>query len=185
MGAVRKNGEVKDIGGGGYLVDCGISGFDLGREVLNVALSVEDGRIEKSVIANLFYERTQQRVRTHLKTVYAKGKAYIASFAPMAFTALEQGDAAAKAVVEKCVAEFEKLLLAVHKAWSKEQCEITLFGGLSKKFSVIENFLSDSIKSKIIFKMPKYPIIYGLMKEFIEENGFAETFYQSYMQFSK
>lgn len=85
VGAVKKKGIIKDIGGGGYLVDCGISGFDLGSEVLNAALSVEDGRIEKSVIADLFYERTKESVRAHLKTVYAKGKAYIASFAPMAF----------------------------------------------------------------------------------------------------
>ena len=145
VGAVKKNGKIKDIGGGGYLVDCGISGFDLGSEVLNVALSVEDGRIESSLIADLFYERTKEGVREHLKTVYAKGKPYIASFAPLAFIALEQGDLVAKSIFKKCVAEFEKVLWAIYRAWGQEKCEITLFGGLVQKFSVIEQFLSDDI----------------------------------------
>ncbi len=180
VGAVKKKGIIKDIGGGGYLVDCGISGFDLGSEVLNAALSVEDGRIEKSVIADLFYERTKESVRAHLKTVYAKGKAYIASFAPMAFQALELGDSAAKHIFEKRVSEFEKLLSAMYRTWGEKTCEITLFGGLTKKFSAIWQFLSEEIKQKITFRMPKYPIIYGLMKDFIEENNFSEIFYKDY-----
>ena len=180
VGAVKKNGKIKDIGGGGYLVDCGISGFDLGSEVLNVALCVEDGRIEKSVIADLFYERAKESVRAHLKTVYAKGKPYIASFAPMAFVALEQGDSAVRAVFQKCVFEFEKLLWTIYKTWDDEVCEITLFGGLVQKFSVIEQFLSEEIRRKIIFKTPKYPIIYGLMKDFVEDEAFAENFYKEY-----
>lgn len=182
VGAVKKKGNVKDVGGGGYLVDCGISGFDLGREVLNVALSVEDGRIEKSIIADLFYERTKESVRTHLKKVYAKGKAYIASFAPMAFFALEQGDLAAKSVFKKCVFEFEKLLWAMYKEWGKEICEITLFGGLTQRFCMIEQFLSEELKGKFVFKTPKYPIIYGLMKDFAKDKDFAETFYQQYAE---
>jgi N-acetylglucosamine kinase-like BadF-type ATPase len=152
----------------------------LGSEALNVALCVEDGRIEKSVIADLFYEKAQESVRSHLKTVYAKGKPYIASFAPMVFAALSQGDEAAERVLEKCVAEFEKLLWAVYRAWGENTCEITLFGGLTKQFSVIERFLSAEIKGKITFKMPKYPIIYGLMKDFVDDENFADTFHGEY-----
>lgn len=182
VGAVSKNGIVKDIGGGGYLVDCGVSGFDLGREVLNAALCVEDGRIKSSLIYELFYERTEQSVRAHLKTVYAKGKSYIASFAPIAFSALEAGDSTAESIFKKCATEFEKLLLAIYNEWGEERCEITLFGGLSKKFNLIERFLSRDIKNKIKFKLPDYPIIYGLIKDFAAEKGFAEVFRRDYIK---
>lgn len=180
VGAVCKNGIVKDIGGGGYLVDCGISGFDLGKEVLNAALSVEDGRIKNSVIYDLFCDKVKESVRAHLKTVYNKGKSYVASFAPIVFSALESGDAVAEQILRKCSAEFEKILYAVYNEWGMDSCEVTVFGGLVKQFSVIERFLSLDIKSKIVFKMPKYPIIYGLIKNFSVQKNFAETFYGDY-----
>lgn len=185
VGAVKKNGSIKDIGGGGYLVDCGISGFDLGSEVLNVALSVEDGRIEKSIIADLFYKKTGESVRAHLKRVYALGKSYIASFAPIAFDALSQGDEAAQQVLKKCSLEFEKLLWAVYRAWGEKTCEITLFGSVSKRFDVIKQFLSEEIQNSITFKMPQYPIIYGLMKDFIGDKDFAENFSRAYIKGNK
>lgn len=180
VGSVRKNGTVTDIGGGGYLVDCGVSGFDLGKEVLNAALSVEDGRIKNSIIYDLFCEKTKESVRAHLKTVYKNGKAYVASFAPIAFSALEKNDGVAEQIFKKCAVEFEKLIYAVYNEWGKDHCEITVFGGLVKRFSLIERFLTPDIKSKVTFKTPKYPIIYGLIKNFSDRKDFAETFRVDY-----
>ena len=117
--------------------------------------------------------------------IYKKAKISIwfntlASFAPIAFTALEMNDKSAEHIFCKCVSEFEKLLLAMYKAWGSEVCEITLFGGLSNRFSVIEKFLSEDIKKKIKFNMPQYPIIYGLMKDFVSDKNFAENFSKAY-----
>ncbi len=181
VGIVRKGGNIKDIGGG-YLIDDALSGFDLGREVLNAVLCANDGIGEKTVLTDLFNERTGENIRKHLKYVYKKGKTYVASFAPLVFSALELGDNVAKRIMEKCVLGFEKLLEAIYSAWGKQNCEITLFGGLAQKFDVIKQFLSAEIRRKIIFKMPECPIVYGLIKGFIYENNlkFKKNFTENY-----
>ncbi|MBQ8375050.1 MAG: ROK family protein [Clostridia bacterium] len=179
---VRKGERVDAVGGGGYLIDSGLSGFDLGREVLNAVLSASDGREETTALTALFERETQESINAHIKTVYQKGKAHIASFARLAFEALELGDAVAERIFVRCVREFEKSLVAVSRKFGKERCEITLFGGLSKRFSVIERFLSKEIKEKIRFVFPRYPIVYGVIKGFLQENqaSFAEKLKASY-----
>ena len=182
VGLVSKGNSVKTIGGGGYLVDNALSGFDLGREVLNAVLCANDGIGEETVLTELFYDKTGENIREHLKVVYQKGKAYVASFAPLMFTALEKGDIIAENAMKKCVYGFEKLLLAVYNAWGKEKCEITFFGGLAKQMDVIKTFLSDGIKEKIIMKLPDSPIIYGLIKGFIrvKNTEFNANFKKTY-----
>ena len=174
VGAVRKGGKVKDIGGGGYLIDDALSGFDLGREALNAVLCANDGIGEKTVITDLFNELTGENIRKHLKIVYQKGKAYVASFAPLVFTSLEKNDEVSKRIMKKCVSGFIRLLLAVYKAWGKDKCEITLFGGLSGRIDVIKEYMCDEVKEKIIFKTPEHPIIYGLIKGFISDKTEAD-----------
>ena len=182
VGVVKKQGVEKTIGGGGYLIDDALSGFDLGREVINAVLCASDGIGDKTVLSELFYERTKEDVRRHLKVVYQKGKAYIASFAPLIFDAIERGDMVAENAMRKCIFGLERLCFAVYKAWGEEKCDITLFGGLTNKFSAIERFLSEDIKQKITFKNPKYPIVYGLMKGFTKDENFAHTFYGDYLK---
>lgn len=166
VGVVKKNGVVKNLGGGGYLIDDALSGFDLGREVLNAVLCANDGIGEKTILTDFFNEKAGENIRTHLKTVYQKGKAYVASFAPLIFTALEKNDKVAEDIMKKCVLGFERLLLAIYKTWGKK-CEITFFGGLTKQLDVIKVYLSEDIKEKVVLELPTKPITYGLIKEFI------------------
>lgn len=182
VGYIKKGNVEKNIGGGGYLIDYALSGFDLGREVLNAVLCDNDGIGDKTILSELFYNGTKENIRKHLKIVYQKGKAYIASFSPLIFDAIEKGDIVAINAMKNCVLGFEKLCLAVYKAWGERKCEITLFGGLVNKFDVIEKFLSEEIKQNITFKNSKYPIIYGLMKNFDKEENFAEVFYNNYIK---
>jgi len=183
VGVVRKDGNVINIGGGGYLVDKGLSGFDLGRSVLDALLKAEDGRGEKTLLTDLFIAKTGQDVRTHLKTIYDKGKPYIASFATLAFEGCQKGDKVSKGIILDCLIGFEELLNAVYKNFGQQKCEITLFGGLTKSFSLIYDLLSDSVKEKFIFKFPNKPIVYGLIKEFSSEVDFAKNFAKSYNEF--
>lgn len=178
---VRKNGEVKNLGGGGYLLDDALSGFDLGREALNAILCDNDGIDEKTQLTKLFNEQVGEDIRTHLKTVYIQGKAYVASFAPLVFQALNNGDAVAKKIMCKCVAGFERLALAVLKSWGEDSCEITLFGGLSNKIEIIKEFLTEETKQKIEFKQPNLPIVYGPIRNINNEKEFINNFLRSYM----
>ena len=187
VGIVKKDGKIKDIGGGGYLVDNALSGFDLGREVLNAVLCANDGMGEYTILTDLFNDKTGENIRKHLKIVYQKGKAYVATFAPLVFSALEKNDKVADTIMRKCVSGFERLLLAVYNAWEKEKCEITFFGGLAEKIEIFKRFLTAETKEKIIFKKAKFPIIYGTVKNFVADvkSEFADKFVKTYNKIVK
>ena len=180
VGYLRKNGECMLVGGYGYIIDSSLSGYDLGREVLNAICSEKDGRGEKTLLSRLVFEERSKTIAELVKETYLYGKAYVASFAPFVFTAYEQGDKIAKEILAKRVKEWETLLLGVHKAYGEEICEITLIGGLTKRFDVISKFLSDDVKEKISFKLPENPVVYGALRRagLVEETNFLKSYRQ-------
>ena len=187
VGIVRKDGKVKNIGGGGYLVGDALSGFDLGREVLNAVLCANDGIGEDTILTDLFNDKTGENIRKHLKIVYQKGKAYVASFTPLVFSALEKNDKVADTIMRKCVSGFERILLAIYNIWGKDKCEITFLGGLAEKTEIFKRFLTAETKEKIIFKKAEFPIIYGTVKNFVKgkKSEFADNLVKTYNQIAK
>jgi N-acetylglucosamine kinase-like BadF-type ATPase len=93
-------------------------------------------------------------------------------------TAYEQGDKVAKEILAKCVKEWERLLMGVYKRFGEETCEITLIGGLTKRFDVLSQFLSAEITEKISFKSPEKPIVYGALRRagLLAERTFLESY---------
>ena len=164
VGYLRKNGEHTLVGGCGYLIDSSLSGYDLGREALDAVCSAQDGRGEYTLLAELLLQGTGLTVSELVKNTYLKGKAFVSSFAPCVFTAYERGDKVAKAILSHRVKEWEKLLLGVHKRFGEKKCEITLVGGLSKRFQTLSKFLSKKVKGKIKFKLLENPVVYGALK---------------------
>lgn len=182
VGYLRKNGNCRLIGGGGYMIDLSLSGYDLGREVLNAVLSEADGRGEKTVLTKLFETEQNTTVGQIVKEVYLRGKAFVASFAPLVFLAYEQKDPVATRILKKCVSDFESLLWGVYRVYGAEKCEITLFGGLSKCWEVFTPFLSDEVKKKIVFRRAIIPVVYGALKRSSApcDGDFLSNFLNSY-----
>ena len=164
VGYLRKNGEHILIGGCGYMIDSSLSGYDLGREVLNAVLCEVDGRGEKTLLSTLVLEETGLDASAIVKKVYTLGKAYVASFAPHVFTAYEKGDKVAKKILVRRVKEWESLLFGVRKASGQDICEITLIGGLNKRWNLLSAFLSRKARKKIRFKLPENPVIEGALR---------------------
>ena len=178
VGYLRKNSQHILVGGCGYIIDSSLSGYDLGREVLNAVCSEKDGRGEATLLTKLVYDGTGKSVAELVKETYLYGKAYVASFAPYVFAAYEQGDGVARAILARCVKEWESLLLGVYKAYGETACEITLVGGLTKRFDILSQFLSTDVKEKITFQQPAYPVVYGALKRagLTERQGFLDSY---------
>ena len=146
------------------MIDSSLSGYDLGREVLNAVCSAKDGRIEESILTQSVLSATGVSASELVKQTYQKGKAYVASFAPYVFEAYAKGDKTAADILSRRVKEWETLLWGVYKAYGKQECEITLIGGLTKQWEVISNFVSQEIKEKISFKIPTESVVYGALR---------------------
>lgn len=177
------NDGVKEyfVGGGGHFIDRLCSGFDLGRGVINAVLEDQDGRGQPTMLTQLFTERVGSGAREHLKEVYAKGKSYVASFAPLLFTAYEKNDKVASDVLCDCVKGLDKVLNAMHKIYGKDTLEVTVFGGLTKKLEVIESFLTEQTRNKVRLLRPNAPIIFGGIKLLAKvDEQFAKNFIEDY-----
>lgn len=97
--------ELLRFGGWGHLFDNGGSAYDVGRDALRFMLDCEES--SPSALNSPLYLtlRNNLGVSAHdsLAAVYAKGKPYIASFAPLVFEAYSQGDSAAAAIIDSNV----------------------------------------------------------------------------------
>ena len=144
---VRKDQELHRFGGWGHLFDDGGSGYDLGRDALRFLLEAEESAstLLSSPLCSLLLERLGSSAHDALSSVYAGGKTYIASFAPLVFDALEQGDASALRIIERNVDALAlRVSLAISTCGHLEElvCGGGLFGSpvffdlLSRKFDI-------------------------------------------------
>ena len=166
------------------MIDSSLSGYDLGRAVIYAVCSEHNGGGRKTLLSELVFEKTGLPINEIIKQVYLQGKSYVASFAPCLFTACDRGDKVSKILLAQRVREWERLLLGVHTLYGEKKCEITLFGGLTKRWETLSKLLSWTVKRKIKFKLPAYPIVYGAMKRVkgVEDKKFLENFLTSYGQ---
>ena len=164
VGYLRKKGRHILVGGCGYIIDSSLSGYDLGREALSAVCSQADGRGENTLLTKLILEKTKKSVSELVKETYLYGKSFVASFAPFVFEAYDCGDRVAKDILARRVKEWETLLLGVRKQYGEAVCEITLIGGLTKRWDTLSGFLSEEVRGKISFKLPKKPVVYGALR---------------------
>ena len=159
----RRDGEiVKRIGGYGYMLDTGGSGYVLGRSALMATLRAQDGRGEHGILTRMVEEIAGPSMREHMPVIYREGngRPYIAQFAPLVFAARKQGDPEAVRIFEKNTDYYAEALEAMYRFVGhpfKVVC-----GG-----SVFQNALeySESLRKKApagceIIRLDK-PVVYG------------------------
>ena len=133
---LRKNGELIRIGGWGYLLDSGGSGYDIGREGLEAALRAHDGRGTPTALTVGLASHLGGEVQTKITEIYQRGKTYIASCAPVVFKAAEEGDEVAMAILRRNARSLAELIEA---AWGwmtrdgqiPETLPVVMGGGIS------------------------------------------------------
>jgi N-acetylglucosamine kinase-like BadF-type ATPase len=138
---LRRGEELVRIGGWGYLLDSGGSGYDLGRDALEAALRAFDGRGEATLLTDLLTERLGGAVNTRITDIYREGKPYIAACAPLVFEAAEAGDTVANAILRR---NARKLAEYIETAWRHLRTDpstesallpVVMGGGISQKAS--------------------------------------------------
>lgn len=170
VGISKKADELKFFGGYGYLLDRGGSGYDYGRDALYYALCDVDGRREKTLIRNLIEERIGD-IKKHIPDIYAKGKPYIASFAPVVFEAYKQGDAAAEEIIKANTKELADLFNRIAWHQQKEACDVVLAGSVFKSFYIIEKYLYDYLKADFHIVLSDMEPVYGTVVQAAVQAG--------------
>ncbi len=138
----QKNGEKRRFGGYGYYFDDTLCGYDLGRLAIAHTLRVCEGSEKTGKMSELIMNQCPANPLSCLQDFYAKGKSYIASFAPMVFDALPFRDPAAEEIVET---QCQKLVGYVNRATAcmgfDNRTRLVFIGGLCRHLTALNQCL--------------------------------------------
>lgn len=148
------------IGGRGYLIDKGGSGFCFGSDALNSAYEFIDGRGGSELILKLVEEKLGQKLKDSVSAIYSGGATYVASFAPIIFAAYKQGDADAERILDKNAYEAAKLISAAKRHLKKDD-KTVICGGLCKQKDILKPFLLKHLEENTSLTFSDEPIING------------------------
>lgn len=138
------------VGGWGYLIDDGGSGYAIGRDILVAAVRAEDGRGKDTCLKQAVFEALNlQDIRGVITWLYAPGtgKKEIASLAPLLLPALKAGDEAALAIAKKAAEDLSELVLTGWRKNGMEDGEIAMTGSILNRFSPIRARTEERIRA--------------------------------------
>lgn len=180
----------KRVGGWGYLFDDAGSGYDIGREVLLAAYAYADGLAPLSEVVRLTEIKLGGPVTDHTAKLYSEGRAYIASFCPIAFEALAMGDALAEKIISNSATRFAGLINHMYKLGEYGN-RVIISGGLAMHSETMNNMILKNLDPEINIEFQTLPPLFGAMRVCAElEYGklnfdaFKNNFTYSYNKFN-
>ncbi|MBO5667166.1 MAG: hypothetical protein J6S45_06945 [Firmicutes bacterium] len=186
---VRQTGEpLRKIGGKGYLIDTGGSGFELGRDAIAAAFRYAERRTGHTVLYDLIREQMGCEPEFWQRAIYhpvTGGRAYIASFARYVFEAYRMGDWAARELFDKGSSAMADLTFAA-ATYFKEEFPVVMSGGMVTNFPEYAHAIQakSHVNAKLI--LADAPPVYGAAVEALADGGltadasFRTTFLTDY-----
>lgn len=136
----QHSGKQTRVGGYGYLLGDGGSGFAFGRDAILTALQYEDGSGEASAIVDLVKAQCgSENVLEKLGSFYEGGKRTIAGYASCVFEAYRTGDAVAEAIIRNNLKAIAQTIRGAANSIPKDLSPIpvVLCGGLASAMGEI------------------------------------------------
>ena len=126
---VKKDGKIHRVGGWGYLLDSGGSGYDIGRDGIEAVLRAKDGRSNATLVTSYVREKLGKHPSDALDEIYLGGKSFIASFAECVFKADADGDMVAGDILARNARKIAEYVEAAENILQKP-FECILSGGI-------------------------------------------------------
>lgn len=173
---------------GGYLLDSCGSGYVLGKLALKAGFLSKIGREEPTVLTELLEKQCGEPLRQHYSQIYAKGRAYIASFARTVFEARNMGDRVAIRIFNLCASELADMVWIGYRDNGCKPFDIVFNGGIFFNYpEYVQAVKAMAPKDVHVFVSDTKPI-YGCAVEAMYDIGlecddaFKENFLRTYAQ---
>lgn len=184
---VRIEGQpLRHIGGKGYLIDTGGSGFELGQAAVKMALRSVDGRIGPTVLTELLSEILGMPVSDRIiPVVHQGGRAFIASFARAVFQGCKMGDEVCQEIFETQSALLADLTFAA-KPYFPGGFDVVIGGGIASHYPEYVEAVRSKAAPGARILLQQAPPIYGAAVEALWDAGIEadgtvrETFLADY-----
>lgn len=161
----RVGGTLTRCGGWGYLFDGAGSGYDLGAGAIAHALRVHDGRCSPSPLSELLERALGGSPAAQLTEIYAQGKRYIASFAPVVFDAFDAGDPTAAALLDRTGAYLAEIASTAARRAGLAESDVVCIGGLWKRRDVLLPRVLRGLPEGLHPVFPDAPPVFGAAAE--------------------
>ena len=186
---VKEGEKLTLIGGWGYLLSKGGSGFDLGKDALYEALSHLNGLSEGGILSRSVIDKIGSSIPDVIDRVYKSDISFIASFSPLVFEAARAGDPVAVAIIDKNAKSLAEHIDHAIKSYNTGG-KLILSGGVITKSPEFVEALKRNLSSGAELKFAKYPQVIGACllcaKELgIKKEGLAEILTEQYTGGSK
>ena len=178
------------IGGWGYLLDTGGSGYDLGREAVYMALRAVDGRGEKTVLNELLHQALGKQVEDSIVEIYSGGRPFIASLACTVFEGRRMGDVVCEKIFDNGVAHLAEMVAAASRYY-EDKYAVVLGGGLFSTYPEYVDALRENVPARATLLTTDMPVVYGAaleamrMADCTAAPGFKERFFKDYMLYKR
>ncbi len=171
--AISEDGT-RSFGGGGYLLEEGGSGFDLGREALRAVLQEQQGYGEKTVLTEMICEHLGVPFFEALNGIYEGAPRSVAALAPLVFSAMRMGDGVATRIVN---ASFSQLSHRIALARELGNAGDTLIfsGGLLNASELWMPIMLSHLPYRPSVVIPRLPQIFGACRLAQEKFGSGEA----------
>lgn len=155
-----ENGSLNSMGGWGYLLDTGGSGYDIGKDALRASLAESEKFGEKTVISSLIREIIGGDIKENIDKIYSSGTKFIASFAKTVFTAYLNGDKIAGEILERNARCIANLINAALKEYNCDN-SVVISGSLVTKTDIYLNMIKKYVIPNVRIIVPNAPQIFG------------------------
>lgn len=178
------------IGGRGYLIDTGGSGYELGKEALRYAFRAYEGRGEATVLNELLEKRLGKTLTDSMVDIYSGGRAKIASFAGLVFEGHAMGDRICHQIIDQESTKLAELTWAAEKHFPGE-FSVVMNGGIFTAFPAYANLVKAKASPRARMILAEVPPVYGSVVEAFADAGhecdekFKETFMAEYRVLKK
>jgi len=158
---VQHGGKCWRIGGWGYLIDRGGSGYNFGSDAIEAAYKYFDGRDGSEIIFEIIQERTGKSFPDFISDIYSGGKAYIASFADVVFRAFEEGDRYAENIIMRNVNEVCEMIKIGRNIIGKKRPKTVICGGLCQRKEILACFFEKCLGKEAVPEFLEEPMVNG------------------------
>lgn len=175
---IRKSGKlVEKLGGKGYLIDTGGSGFEIGRDAICMAFRSAERRCRHTVLEELVSEEMGKPVRESISDIYdpiSGGRPFIASFAHTVFEGRKLGDWACEKIFEKASYLLADLTVAAEPYFDGD-FQVVISGGIARNYPEYFEAVKAKASKRAEMFLGTVPPVYGAALEALRNLGVEET----------
>ena len=151
--------RVTRLGGWGYILEYGGSGYAIGRDAIRAALDDSEGTGRKTALARSVEGQAAMPLERLVLEVYRRDPAFVASFAPLVFEADAAGDAVAGEIIVRNVRAFAGMLNHAAAAYDCGDT-VVVSGGIASNARFGE-LLRRELNEGLRLVVPSYPQALG------------------------